>query len=413
MSDTKCLLLKANKLIDGSVSPPLESAALLIEGTSILAVGRQGDTLAPASTDVEEIDYGEATILPGLVDAHTHLIAPGNGTWGEDLAEDGDDIMLMRAAKNARTFLHSGVTTLRDNGAKNLVTFSLRDSIARGFTPGPRLNICGRPITITGGHMWYFGSEVDGPDAVRAEVRKLIKEGADYIKIVASGGSTKTSYRNLPSYTVEELKAITDEAKKFYKLTAAHCACSQSIENCLDAGVDMIIHCDFRNADDTYSFREDLVERIVKADAWVNPTLYTTKASILVLEEKQREHGLSPAEMIQLEGGKRRLDIHSEATRRMMDMGAKVIAGSDSPWGNYPAGGFVHEMELLKDAGMSNSQAIVAGTSAAAESIGLGAVAGQLKPGVPADVLVVDGDPLADLGALWNVKDIYKEGARV
>ena len=368
----------------------------------------------PKGANVEEIDYGEATILPGLVDAHTHLIAPGDGTWGEELAQNGDDILLMRAAKNARTFLDSGVTTLRDNGAKNNVAFSLRESINLGLTDGPRLNICGRPITITGGHMWYFGSEVDGKDGVRTEVRKLIKEGADYIKIVATGGSTLTSFRNLPSYTVEELQVITEEAHKFRKLTAAHCASTQGIANCLDAGVDMIIHCIFRDPDGHYSFREELVGRIVKADAWVNPTIYTTRATVVKLEEKRRHQGsLSRSEESLLETRKRIVENQLEGTRRMLEMGAKIIAGSDSPWGEYPAGGFVHEIQALAEAGMTNTQAITAGTSDAAKSIGLGDAAGHLKPGRPADVLIVDGDPVADLNALWNVKDVFKEGERI
>ena len=127
--------------------------------------------------------------------------------------------------------------------------------------------ICGRPIAITGGHMGYFGSEADGEVAVRAEVRKLLKEGADYIKIVASGGSTRTSDPNRASYSVAELSAMTDEARRHGKLTAAHCTSAESIQNCLDAGVDMIIHCIFTEPDGTYRFRPDLVERLAAAKA--------------------------------------------------------------------------------------------------------------------------------------------------
>ena len=171
---------------------------MLLDGDRIAHLGRRGDVQAPDGVSVERLDYGDATILPGLVDAHTHLVAPGDGTLGDDIAREDDDLLLLQAAKNARTLLHSGVTTLRENGAKGRVAFSLREGIRRKLAPGPRMVICGRPITITGGHMGYFGSEADGEDAVRAEVRKLLKEGADYIKIAATGGSTRSPIRTVP-----------------------------------------------------------------------------------------------------------------------------------------------------------------------------------------------------------------------
>src|SRR5262245_1336303 len=198
MSDVaaRFVLIPAPRLRDGTGGAPLDHAALLIEGDRIAGLGRQADVRVPDGASVERRDYPGATILPGLVDAHTHLVAPGDGTLGDDVAREDDDILLLQAAKNARTLLHSGVTTLRENGAKGRVAFSLREGIRRKLAPGPRMVICGRPITITGGHMGYFGSEADGEGAVRAEVRKLLKEGADYIKIVATGGSTRTADPN-------------------------------------------------------------------------------------------------------------------------------------------------------------------------------------------------------------------------
>src|SRR5467141_524989 len=278
-------LLTAARLLDGSGGAAVEQAALLIDGDRVAGLGRAADVQPPGGASVERRDYGAATILPGLVDAHTHLVAPGDGTLGDDIAKEDDDILLLQAAKNARTLLHSGVTTLRENGAKGKVAFSLREGIRRRLAPGPRMVVCGRPITITGGHMGYFGSEADGEAAVRAEVRTLLKEGADYIKIVASGGSTRTSDPNRASYTVPELAAMTDEAHRHGVLTAAHCTSAQGVQNCLDADVDMIIHCIFTEPDGTYRFRPDLVERLVAAKAWVNPTLYVMKAGI----ERQRE----------------------------------------------------------------------------------------------------------------------------
>ncbi|HXJ83162.1 MAG TPA: amidohydrolase family protein [Candidatus Methylomirabilis sp.] len=413
-SSTSFTLITAARLLDGSGSAPIEQGALLIEGDRIVSLGRISDVRAPDGASVNRHDYGAATILPGLVDAHTHLVAPGDGTLGDDVAKEDDHLLLLQAAKNARTLLHSGVTTLRENGAKGKVAFSLREGICRQLAPGPRMVICGRPITITGGHMGYFGSEADGETAVRAEVRKLLKEGADYIKIVASGGSTRTSDPNRASYTVAELGAMTEEAHRHGKLTAAHCTSAQSVQNCLDADVDMIIHCVFTEPDGTYRFRPDLVERLAAAKAWVNPTLYVMKAGIeRQREARAREGRLTPELAAQLDQQRRALDVRVDAVRRMSEAGVRMTAGSDSPWGWYAPGEFVHEIHMLAQAGLSYGDAVVAGTAGAADSIGAGGMAGRLAPGRPADVLVVRGDPTREITALWDVLDVYQAGLRI
>jgi imidazolonepropionase-like amidohydrolase len=404
-------LITADRLVDGSAAAPVERAAVLIQGERVLALGPEGAVRAPDGAVVNRKAYGAATILPGLVDAHTHLVAPGDGTLGDDIAKEDDDILLLQAAKNARTLLHSGVTTLRENGAKGKVAFSLREGIRRRLAPGPRMVICGRPIAITGGHMGYFGSEADGEVAVRAEVRKLLKEGADYIKIVASGGSTRTSDPNRASYTVAELAAMTDEARRHGKLTAAHCTSAESIQNCLEAGVDMIIHCIFTEPDGTFRFRPDLVERLAAAKAWVNPTLYVMKAGIERMREaREREGRLTPELVAQIEQSRRALDVRVDAVRRMSEAGVRMTAGSDSPWGWYAPGEFVHEIHMMAQAGLSYSDAIVTGTAGAAESIGMGGVSGRLLAGRQADVLVVRGDPTREITALWDVLDVYQAG---
>jgi imidazolonepropionase-like amidohydrolase len=407
-------LLTAARLLDGTQPAPLDNAALLLDGERVVRLGRRGDVRAPDGATVQSVDYGDATLMPGLVDAHTHLVSPGDGTAGDDIAREDDDILLLQAARNARTLLHSGVTTLRENGAKGRVAFSLREGIRRKLAPGPRMVICGRPITMTGGHMGYFGSEADGEAAVRAEVRKLLKEGADYIKICATGGSTRTSDPNRASYTVAELAAITDEARRHGTLTAAHCTAAAGVQNCLDAGVDMIIHCVFNEADGTYRYRPDLVERLVAANAWVNPTLYVMKAGIERLRAaREREGRLTPELVAHLEVQQRALDARLEGVSRMVGAGVRMTAGSDSPWGWYAPGEFVHEIDMLAQAGLPYADAIVAGTSGSAESIGVGAAAGRLAPGRQADVLVVRGDPTREITALWNVLDVWQAGRRV
>ncbi len=414
LTGTDYTILKAARIFDGTGTAPYEGQAVLLSGGTIAAIRPVAEIAAPTGSNVEVRDYGDATILPGLVDGHTHMMAPGDGTHGDVTGAEDDDVLLMRALQNARTFLHAGVTTARENGAKNRVGFSLKEGIRRGLSEGPEMVISGRPITITGGHFWYCGAEADGVDGVRAEVRKLVKEGADFIKIMATGGSTHSSDPLRASYTLDELTVIVDEAHRFGKLTAAHCASAQGIKNALDAEVDMIIHCVFEDETGMYEFREDLAEQLAAAGAWVNPTLHVVQAGIDHTERIGRERGwLTKEEQADIDTSKRSLDTRNESVSRLIKMGVRMIAGSDSPWGAYPPGEFVKEMIALTKAGLSNTEALVTGTSHAADSIAVGDIAGTLAVGRPADVLVVGGDPTADLNALWDVRDVFKTGRRV
>ena len=407
-------LIKAARIFDGTGSPASSGKAVLLNNGQIAAIGAVGELSAPDGANLTIKDYGDATILPGLVDGHTHMMAPGDGTHGDITGNEQDDILLMRALQNARTFLHAGVTTARENGAKNRVGFSLKEGIQRGLSEGPEMVVSGRPITITGGHFWYCGSEADGVEGVRSEVRKLIKEGADFIKIMATGGSTWSSNPLQASYTVEEMAVIVEEAHRFGKLTAAHCASMQGIKNALDAGVDMIIHCVFEDETGMYEFNEPLAEQLAAAKAWVNPTLHVVQSGIELTERIGYERGwLTKEEQASIDESRQSLETRVDSVNKLVNMGVRMIAGSDSPWGAYPPGEFVKEMIALTKAGLTTTEALVTGLSHAAESIAVGDQAGTLVAGRPGDILVVAGDPTADLNALWKVKDVYKSGTRV
>ena len=407
-------ILKAARIFDGTGAKAFKGQAVLMDGHKISSIGPANEISAPDGSKVTVCDYGNSTILPGLVDGHTHMMAPGDGTHGDITGAEDDDILLMRALKNAKTFLDAGVTTARENGAKNNVAFSLKKGIRSGLSEGPEMIISGRPITITGGHFWYCGSEADGIDGVRQEVRKLVKEGADFIKIMATGGSTWSSDPLRPSYTPEEIAAIVEEAHRFGKLTAAHCASMQGIKNSLDAGVDMIIHCVFEDETGMYEFNEPLAEQLAAAKAWVNPTLHVIQAGIDHTERIGYNRGwLTKDEQASIDSSKASLETRIDSVNRLIKMGVRMIAGSDSPWGAFPPGEFVKEIIALNKAGLSNSEALVTGLSHAAESIAVSNQAGTLSPGRPGDVLVVGGDPTSDLNALWDVKDVYKSGIRI
>ncbi|MYK61826.1 MAG: amidohydrolase family protein, partial [Chloroflexi bacterium] len=200
-------LLAAARLIDAKGGPPIQNGAVLTRDSEILAVGSAYEIRAPEGASVTNHHYPGATILPGMVDCHTHNNGFGDGRNGQDLAALPDEILTLQSASNARRSLFSGVTTIRENGPKNMTMFRLRDAINEGLTIGPRMILCGRPVSIIGGHMGYFGGEVTGIDECRAFTRQLIKEGADYIKITATGGSTPSSFPLRPAFNLDELKA--------------------------------------------------------------------------------------------------------------------------------------------------------------------------------------------------------------
>jgi len=291
----------------------------------------------------------------------------------------------------------------------------LRDAIRRGMTPGPRLIVCGRPVTITGGHLHFFGGETDGTDGVRQTIRQLVKEGADFVKIVSSGGSTRSSHPYRPAFTPAELAAIADETHRFGKLCAAHSVPNQAISDCLDARVDMIIHANMSDEQGVYTYRPDLTERIVAQGAWVNPTMHDIRAWIGHYAGVRDANGgtLSAEDHAGEDHIKRFYDEKVDAVRRFHEAGAKLMAGSDSPWGRFKPGRGWLEIDAFTDAGLSNAEAIVTGTSGSAEAIGVGDLAGRLAEGRQADVLIVPGDPYAELAVLGRPLAVYLAGRAV
>lgn len=408
-SNTSTLIL-ADKLIDGKGGSAIEDAGVLLFGPIIKAIGTRSDFDGLASDKVTVLKFTGKTIMPGMVDTHTHHTGFGDGRSGDDLAELPNEVLVLQAAKNARAALYSGVTSARENGAKDYTTFKLRQAIQEGITEGPRLVLCGPPISTIGGHLGYFGGEVTGQTEARAMVRRHVKEGADYIKITATGGTTKTSFPWLSSLNVDELTAITDEAHKFGKLTATHCLSTQGIINSLDANVDMIIHCIFNNPDGSSDFRKDVAERIGEQGAYINPTLHVLKSRIWALLKTQESRTLTPQEKLDLDDRKRFYDISLEHCHKLIEMGLKIVTGSDSSWGDYKLGNTPYETEALVDAGFSPMEGIVSVTSEAANSIGIGEKVGIIEAGKEADIIIVDGDPSKDIKALWNVENVFKSG---
>ena len=251
--------------------------------------------------------------------------------------------------------------------------------------------------------------QATGPTECRAAVRQLIKEGSDFIKVTATGGSTRTSHPFRPSFNVDEFSAITDEAHKFGKHVCAHCTSSGGMENALEAGVDTVIHGVHRDADGSDNYRSDIADRIAEQGVFVNPTLGQGLARIRQLEDNP-DLALETEDVdVMRRGSEGRMDH----VARMRDAGVVIVAGSDSAWANYPMGDFQTEIEAHVLAGMTNMEAIVSATRDSAISCRVDDIVGTLEVGKQADVLVVNGDPIHNLADLRNVADVFLAGTKI
>ena len=228
---------------------------------------------------------------------------------------------------------------------------------------------------------------------------------------MTSGGGTAITDNRRPSYTVEELRAIVDEAHNMGKLTTAHCLATQSLTNALDAGVDMIEHAGFIEPDGSYKFYPDIGERIAEQGVYVSPTVQTGYRQREVLLAKQSEGPLTDSEQHKLEGLKAKCESQLEFLGRMWkESGIQIISGTDAIqiFGDYCLG-----LELMSEAGMSNVDIIKASTSTAADSIGISSFTGSVKPGHGADLIIVDQDPLQDIKALRTMSMVMREGEQI
>ena len=343
--------------------------------------------------------------MPGLIDIHAHLTfgTPGR-SYEEVMSEDSDDLMLVRAVRNCQTHLKAGVTTIRDCGARNRTTLSLRDAAAHGLFPSPRLLVSGPPITQTKGHFWWCNGEADGVDGVREQARKLLEAGVDFLKIMASGGGTKGTDQSSASYTAEEIAAAVHEAHHVGKLTTAHCLSADSVANAVAGGIDQVEHINFIQPDGTRAFDLSVAEQIVEKGIYVSPTIQTGYRQIERLRDKTAK---TPAEQAQLADLEYKLETKLKFVGRFRELGARIVMGTDAiaTFGDYTVG-----LELLGRAGLSPMEVIQAATSVAAEAIGLGSAIGTLEPGKEADVIVVNGDPTADIRATSSVALVMRAG---
>jgi imidazolonepropionase-like amidohydrolase len=404
-------IIRADRLIDGTGSAPVDSPVVVIENGTITGVFEGQAPEGAAGADAEVLDYAGCTLLPGLIDAHVHLDLPGNDTMLEEAVAEPDGVLVASATNSARTALEAGITTLRDTGGRGDTTFQLRRALDLGIAKGPRMLLTGQPVTITGGHCWPLGGEADGVDGVRRKVRQLAKAGADWIKVMGSGGGTVGTISYKPSFSREEVAAIADEAHRLNRKVTVHCLCAEALENAVAAGVDGIEHAGFIvNEAGDQVFVPEVAEKVAKAGIVITTTLVVGYDVVNYYDAMER---VPPEEKEFYEKWKMMLEDNLEQFRQLRAAGAEFIAGTDAGWRRTKFDDLPDELYLMTEGGMSALDAIRHGTSFTADFLGVGGTTGTVKAGYTADLIAVAGDPLPDLRRLRDVRLVLQGGQTV
>lgn len=395
------LLLRAARIIDGRGGAPLTNAAILIRGDRIERIGAAADLRAD-----RVVDLGAATVLPGLIDLHTHLTDEVGTNWERALLTTTPGRAAIFGAKNARDTLLAGFTTCRDMGPTwPYVDIDLKYAIEKGAVPGPRLMVAGNYVSATGGagdarqFSMYVDVPIvqnlaDGVDAVRRAVRTNFKQGADFVKILATGAvMSKGIPPGAQQYSDAELAVAVEEANRWGRFVAAHAHGTEGIKAALRAGVRTIDH---------GSMLDEEGARLLKAkEAWFAPTLYVGQA---ILEEHQ-ELNIPPH---QVERERAMTGTQERAFKLALVQKLPIAFATDA--GVFPHGRNAREFAIRVRLGQPPMAAVESATRIAAEAMGWGDRVGTIQPGRYADLIAVQGDPLADISELERVRFVMKGG---
>jgi imidazolonepropionase-like amidohydrolase len=399
-------VIRARALIDGTSAQPRANPEIVIRGDRIAEVYTAGTRAAPPGAQL--IDLGGATVLPGLIDCHTHIFLQG-----EEPAAGGYDVQLLkfpasyrvaRAIVAARRALEQGFTTIRDvetEGA-GYGDVGVKQAINEGYIPGPRMFVVTRAISTTGGYnLEGYAPEIevpkgaqliDGPVEARKAAREQLDHGADWIKVYMTHRSwvdRQGALVSQPTLTVEELRAIVDEAHGWHRKVACHAYNGSGLQRALDGGCDSIEH--------GLEISDAQIAQMVRQGTWLVPTLAVY----------YYDH--DPPDTPSGKRDRKRVAVHGVSFQKALRAGVRIAFGTDAggfPWSEPIAQEFEREVEF----GMTPMQAIQSATARAAELLDMSEELGRVAPGAYADLVAVESDPLADIAALKKVSFVMKDG---
>ncbi|MBN9685358.1 MULTISPECIES: metal-dependent hydrolase family protein [unclassified Corallococcus] len=399
-------VLKAARLFDAKAGKVVTPGVVVVSEGRVVGVGPK----APVPEGASVVDLGDATLLPGFMDAHTHLTVEPGPDWRKDLVDSFQRTIPEQTLDTlpwARATLMAGFTTVRNLGAEDFIDVGLRNATARGIVVGPRILAATSSLSSTGGHCDYGNSfrkgllahdaspgVADGPDALRARVRENVKYGADVIKVCATGGvMSLNADPDAPQFTQAELDAVVDEAHAHRRKVAAHAHGAEGAKRAIRAGVDSIEHGTLMD--------DEGVAMMKQKGTWYVPTAF----AFFGIKELA-DQGKLPADTV---AKLRAVDKRREhVLRKAISLGVRIAFGTDA--GVFAHGRNAEEFALLVQAGLTPAEALRTATVNTAELLGVSDKLGTLEPGKLADVIAVPGNPLQDIRATQKVFFVMKEG---
>ena len=402
------LILRAATLVDGTGADPVQNVDVVVRDGRIVSVG----PTEPAVNDTCGIDYGDATIMPGLIDCHCHLQFGAYAAHEQTRqvhAGASNEERILTAVANAQKALATGVTTLRDTGGFLTLNMSVRDAFVNGRVSGPRLLVCGAPITTTAGHLNWCGLRADSEDEVVRAVRAMVEAGADFIKVMATGGMmTPGSQAGESQYDLQTLGSLVTDAHRLDRHVAAHVLGADGCRDAIDAGVDTLEHCSWLTPEGVRgqsAMDMNAVDRIDPSHQSVHMTLAAMNRTPF--------RGLDHLDALASDE-RERIRQHGANFREMRERGVPHVISSDAgvidtPFDEFPLS--VVSTVIALDTTPVDAIHLV--TSAAAQAIGLGELTGAVAPGRQADLLVVEGDASKNICNITRTASVYLGGREV